>query len=101
MYKTSVEWIRGRSSEALGSFVLWSLDSILADLASHQGTVKGSKKVLQQAPSKSQVTISHTMLHVNYAVVKYLLVYLILIKLTHIFHAQTDALYKDNYRTVK
>ncbi|KAF3445206.1 hypothetical protein FNV43_RR14900 [Rhamnella rubrinervis] len=57
VYKTSVDWISCKSSEALGSFVFWSLDSILADLASHQGTVKGSKKVVQQAPSKSQVAI--------------------------------------------
>lgn len=57
VYKTSVDWINQRSAEALGSFVLWSLDSILADLASHQGTVKGSKKVVQQTPSKSQVAI--------------------------------------------
>lgn len=82
VYKTSVDWISGRSSEALGSFVLWSLDSILTDLASHQGTVKGSKKVIQQAPSKSQVTISHTMLQVNYAVVNFTFVYMILIELT-------------------
>lgn len=37
--------------------MLWLLDSILADLASHQGTVKGSKKVAKQAPSKSQVNL--------------------------------------------
>ena len=41
--------------EALGSFVLWSLDNIVADLASHQGVVKGYKKVVQQSSSKSQV----------------------------------------------
>ncbi|XP_015880262.3 uncharacterized protein LOC107416292 [Ziziphus jujuba] len=57
VYKTSVDWIGHRSPEALRSFVLWLLDSILADLASHQGTVKGSKKVAKQAPSKSQVAI--------------------------------------------
>ncbi|KAJ7964490.1 Transmembrane protein [Quillaja saponaria] len=57
VYKTSVDWISQRSSEALGSFVLWSLDSILADLANHLGTAKGSKKVVQQASSKSQVAI--------------------------------------------
>ncbi|KAB2612376.1 hypothetical protein D8674_034692 [Pyrus ussuriensis x Pyrus communis] len=57
VYKISVEWIGQRSTEALGSFVLWSLDSILADLATHQGVAKGSKKVVQQAPSKSQVAI--------------------------------------------
>ncbi|KAM1189721.1 hypothetical protein ACFX2J_025366 [Malus domestica] len=57
VYKISVEWIGQRSTEALGSFVLWSLDSILADLASHQGVAKGSKKAVQQAPLKSQVAI--------------------------------------------
>ncbi|KAH7533793.1 hypothetical protein FEM48_Zijuj04G0169500 [Ziziphus jujuba var. spinosa] len=57
VYKTSVDWIGHRSPEALRSFVLWLLDSILADLASHQGTVKGSKKVAKQAPSKSQVNL--------------------------------------------
>ncbi|KAK9272139.1 hypothetical protein L1049_002509 [Liquidambar formosana] len=57
VYKTSVDWINQRPADALGSFVLWSMDSIVADLASHQGTVKGSKKVVQPAPSKSQVAI--------------------------------------------
>ncbi|KAJ6766621.1 TRANSMEMBRANE PROTEIN 214-LIKE [Salix purpurea] len=57
VYKTSVDWLGQRSIEALGSFVLWSLDSILTDLASHQGVAKGSKKVAQQSPSKSQVAI--------------------------------------------
>ncbi|KAK9901028.1 hypothetical protein M0R45_002318 [Rubus argutus] len=57
VYKTSVDWIGQRSTEALGSFVLWSLDCILADLASHQGATKGSKKVVQQAPSKCQVAL--------------------------------------------
>ncbi|KAF9683911.1 hypothetical protein SADUNF_Sadunf04G0063200 [Salix dunnii] len=54
VYKTSVDWLGQRSIEALGSFVLWSLDNIFADLASHQGVAKGSKKVVQQSPSKSQ-----------------------------------------------
>ncbi|RVW66906.1 hypothetical protein CK203_064091 [Vitis vinifera] len=57
VYKTSGDWINQRSFEAVGSFVLWLLDNIHADLAIHQGTVKGSKKVAQQAPSKSQVAI--------------------------------------------
>ncbi|KAA8547717.1 hypothetical protein F0562_004146 [Nyssa sinensis] len=57
VYKTSVEWLNQRSLEALCSFVLWSLDSILGDLAIHQGSVKGLKKVVQQVPSKSQVDI--------------------------------------------
>lgn len=55
VYKTSVDWIGKRSSEALGSFVLWSLDSIFADFASHQAASKGSKKAVQPASSKSQV----------------------------------------------
>ncbi|OWM84983.1 hypothetical protein CDL15_Pgr027770 [Punica granatum] len=45
VYETSVAWLRQKSPEALASFVLWSLDCILADLASHLGTAKGSKKV--------------------------------------------------------
>ncbi|XP_022637724.1 uncharacterized protein LOC106765090 isoform X1 [Vigna radiata var. radiata] len=57
IYKISTDWISHRSYEALGSFVIWSLDSILADITSHQGTVKGSKKVVQQSSSKSQVAI--------------------------------------------
>ncbi|KAI8536478.1 hypothetical protein RHMOL_Rhmol10G0260300 [Rhododendron molle] len=57
VYKTSTDWLSHRSFEALGSFVLWSMDSILADLAIHQGAAKGSKKVVQQASSKSQVAI--------------------------------------------
>ncbi|XVE72220.1 hypothetical protein DITRI_Ditri11bG0022100 [Diplodiscus trichospermus] len=57
VYKTSVDWLNRRSLDALVSFVLWSLDSIFADLASHQGVTKGSKKVSQQASSKSVVAI--------------------------------------------
>ena len=57
VYKTSVDWINQRSFEAVASFVLWLLDNIHADLEIHQGTVKGSKKVSQQAPSKSQVSL--------------------------------------------
>ncbi|KAK4278010.1 hypothetical protein QN277_015915 [Acacia crassicarpa] len=57
IYKVSTDWISQRSSEALGSFVSWSLDSILADLASHQGAAKGAKNVSQQASSKSQVAM--------------------------------------------
>ncbi|XWS30822.1 hypothetical protein CRYUN_Cryun23aG0023600 [Craigia yunnanensis] len=53
VYKTSVDRLNRRSLDALVCFVLWSLDSILADLASHQGVTKGSKKVTQQASSKS------------------------------------------------
>lgn len=57
VYKTSTDWLNQRSSEALGSFVLWLLDSIMADLAHHQGGAKGAKKTVQQMPSKSQVAI--------------------------------------------
>ncbi|KAK1419866.1 hypothetical protein QVD17_29266 [Tagetes erecta] len=57
VYKTSVDWINNRSLESLGSFVLWSLDSILVDFASQQGSAKGSKKVTQKPSSKSQVGI--------------------------------------------
>ncbi|XP_057416104.1 uncharacterized protein LOC130710767 [Lotus japonicus] len=57
VYKTAADWINHRSPEALSSFVLWSLDSILADLGSHQTVAKGSKKAVQQATSKSQVAI--------------------------------------------
>ncbi|KAI3818247.1 hypothetical protein L1987_12050 [Smallanthus sonchifolius] len=54
VYKTSVDWINKRSMEALGSFCLWSLDNILADLASQVGGAKGSKKGAQKTSSKSQ-----------------------------------------------
>ncbi|XP_077219839.1 uncharacterized protein LOC143854020 [Tasmannia lanceolata] len=57
VYKTSTDWISQRSAEVLGPFVLWSLDSILADLASQQGPAKGSKKSVQQPSSKAQVAI--------------------------------------------
>ncbi|XP_057524492.1 uncharacterized protein LOC130804161 [Amaranthus tricolor] len=59
VYKTSMEWLNKQSVDALGSFVLWLWDDILADLPTHQGTVKGSKKVArlqqQSPPSKCQV----------------------------------------------
>ncbi|KAJ4959971.1 hypothetical protein NE237_019881 [Protea cynaroides] len=57
VYKTSTDWVNQRSSDALVGFVLWSLDSILSDLAIHQGATKVSKKVAHQAPSKAQVAI--------------------------------------------
>jgi hypothetical protein len=57
VYKTSADWINQRPIEALGAFVLWGLDCILADLAVQQGGVKGGKKGAQQASSKSQVAI--------------------------------------------
>ncbi|GMH27436.1 hypothetical protein Nepgr_029279 [Nepenthes gracilis] len=57
VYKTSVDWINQHSFEALNSFVLWLLDSILADLTSQLTVVKGSKKSTQTPSSKSQVAI--------------------------------------------
>ncbi|PQM41316.1 uncharacterized protein Pyn_24863 [Prunus yedoensis var. nudiflora] len=57
VYNTSVNWISQRSLDALGSFILWSLDNILADLASQVAGAKGSKKSVQNVSSKSQVAI--------------------------------------------
>ncbi|KAF5737750.1 hypothetical protein HS088_TW13G00640 [Tripterygium wilfordii] len=57
VYKTSIDWINQRSPEAISSFVLWALDSILTDLANQQTGSKGSKKVVQQESSKSQVAV--------------------------------------------
>ncbi|KAG4954020.1 hypothetical protein JHK87_039614 [Glycine soja] len=55
IYKISTDWVSHRSYGAIGSFVLWSLDSNAVDLANHQGVVKGYKKAVQQSSSKSQV----------------------------------------------
>uniref|UniRef100_I1KRT0 Uncharacterized protein n=1 Tax=Glycine max TaxID=3847 RepID=I1KRT0_SOYBN len=57
VYKTSIDWINHRSPEALSTFLIWSLDSILADLGSQQNVAKGSKKAVQQVSSKSQVAM--------------------------------------------
>ncbi|CAA0831236.1 Protein of unknown function DUF2359-transmembrane [Striga hermonthica] len=57
VYKTSVDWVSQRSIEALGKFVLWSLDGILADLATQQPGSKAPKKGGQQPSSKSQVAM--------------------------------------------
>ncbi|GER37358.1 hypothetical protein STAS_13760 [Striga asiatica] len=57
VYKTSVDWVSQRSIEALGNFVLWSLDGILADLATQQPGSKAPKKGGQQPSSKSQVAM--------------------------------------------
>jgi COX assembly protein 1 len=57
VYKTSIDWINQHSIEALGSFVLWSLESLLADLSSQLASAKGSKKGVQHVSSKSQVAI--------------------------------------------
>lgn len=52
-----MDWINQRSFEALGTFVLWSLDSILADMAAQQSGTKVSKKGVNAASSKSQVSL--------------------------------------------
>ncbi|KAF6163517.1 hypothetical protein GIB67_002522 [Kingdonia uniflora] len=57
VFTTSAVWISKRSPEKISPFIERLLDSILADLENQQGTVKGSKKVVKQAPSKSQVAI--------------------------------------------
>lgn len=57
VYKTAVDWINNHSLEALGFFVLWSLDRILDDLVSQQADAKGSRRNVPQASSKSQVAI--------------------------------------------
>ncbi|CAH2033696.1 unnamed protein product [Thlaspi arvense] len=57
VYKTSTDWLHQRPIEALGAFVLWALDSILADFAVQQGSAKGGKKGgAQHATSKSQAS---------------------------------------------
>lgn len=63
VYKTSADWINHRSPEALSFFLLWSLDSILADLGSQQTVTKGSKKAVQPVTSKSQVTYTSVLFH--------------------------------------
>ncbi|PHT50067.1 hypothetical protein CQW23_09814 [Capsicum baccatum] len=57
VYRNSVDWINQRSFEALGSFVLWGLDSILVDLTVQLAGSKGSKKGGHQTSSKSQVAM--------------------------------------------
>ncbi|MFS7969800.1 putative transmembrane protein [Helianthus anomalus] len=57
VYRTATDWLNLQPIDALGSFTLWCLDSIMTDLAHHQGAIKGSKKVVQQPTSKSQVAI--------------------------------------------
>ncbi|KAH7516319.1 hypothetical protein FEM48_Zijuj10G0122500 [Ziziphus jujuba var. spinosa] len=54
VYKTAVDWVNRHSLEALVSFVLWCLESILTDLSSQQASAKGSKKGVQHVSSKSQ-----------------------------------------------
>ncbi|KAF5762274.1 putative transmembrane protein [Helianthus annuus] len=55
VYRTSVDWINKRPVEALTSFIVWSLDSILIDLTSQLGGPKGSKKGTQKTSLKSPV----------------------------------------------
>lgn len=54
--KTASDWINQRSSDALGEFVVWCIDSIMSELSGQPLGVKGSKKVVQQTP-KAQVAI--------------------------------------------
>ncbi|KAL6187054.1 hypothetical protein ACLB2K_043170 [Fragaria x ananassa] len=58
VYKTSIDWISQRSVRSLSTFVLTSVDSILADLASQRVGGKGAKKGVQQASSKSQSQVA-------------------------------------------
>ncbi|XP_027099252.1 uncharacterized protein [Coffea arabica] len=55
VYRTSVDWINQLSNESLESFMLWSLDCILADLTIQKAGSKGPKKGVQTSSSKSQV----------------------------------------------
>ncbi|XVE85431.1 hypothetical protein DITRI_Ditri17bG0090700 [Diplodiscus trichospermus] len=57
VYKTSADWVSQQSLEALGFFIIWSLDIILEDLMAQQASAKGSKKGVQQISSKSKVGI--------------------------------------------
>ncbi|KAK4797639.1 hypothetical protein SAY86_029965 [Trapa natans] len=58
VYKTSVDWLSQRSAEAIGTFVLWLVDTVFADFTGHLGAAsKGSKKVIQPVSSKSQVAV--------------------------------------------
>ncbi|KAJ4818156.1 hypothetical protein LUZ62_030722 [Rhynchospora pubera] len=58
VYKIATDWVAQKSPEALGDFVIWSMDIILADLASHVAAAKGSKKAASQPTStRSQVAM--------------------------------------------
>ncbi|KAF3328922.1 Transmembrane protein 214-A [Carex littledalei] len=58
VYKTATDWVAQKSPEALGEFVIWSMDIILADLASHVAVAKGTKKAtVQSTPTRSQVAM--------------------------------------------
>jgi hypothetical protein len=54
--KTAGDWISQRSSDALGDFVLWCIDSIMSELSGPAAGTKGSKKVVQHSP-RAQVMI--------------------------------------------
>ncbi|KAK4742215.1 hypothetical protein SAY87_000216 [Trapa incisa] len=57
VYKISMEWLQTKSPESLLTFAFNLLDSILSELASHLGSVKGSKKAVHTAAAKSQVAV--------------------------------------------
>lgn len=57
VYKISVDWVGKRSNEAIGDFLIWSLDSIISSLTNQQKSVKVSKKSVQPASSKAQIAI--------------------------------------------
>ncbi|KAJ3694429.1 hypothetical protein LUZ60_009909 [Juncus effusus] len=57
VYKTAADWVAQKSQEALGDFVIWCMDIILADLASQLPASKGPKKASQTTPSRSQVAM--------------------------------------------
>lgn len=55
VYKTSIEWISKRSANALGEFLMWSLDCALEDLAGQQSGAKSYKKSIKFPHSKALV----------------------------------------------
>ncbi|KAJ8646644.1 hypothetical protein MRB53_008392 [Persea americana] len=57
VYKTSIEWISKRSANALGEFLMWSLDCALEDLAGQQSGAKSYKKSIKFPHSKALVGI--------------------------------------------
>ncbi|KAK8522639.1 hypothetical protein V6N12_056340 [Hibiscus sabdariffa] len=69
VYKTSVDWISQQSLGALDSFVLWSLDIILEDLATQQASAKASKKGVQHTSGKSKKHVMQVGIFVALAMV--------------------------------
>ncbi|XP_011101474.1 uncharacterized protein LOC105179520 isoform X2 [Sesamum indicum] len=57
VYKISVDWLSSRAVDALGSFVLWLLDSIVGEFEIHQGVAKATKNAIPKTPPKCQVVI--------------------------------------------